>query len=47
MTGFSTMFVLFVHEWKALIEERTGAAKATVPSKKKKEMKEETRIVGC
>jgi hypothetical protein len=25
-----------VHEWKALIEERTGAAKANVPSPNKK-----------
>jgi len=33
-----------VHRWKALIKERTGAAKAIVPSKKKKEIYEETRI---
>jgi hypothetical protein len=36
--------VLLVHEWKALIEELTGAAKAIVPSKKKKDINEETRI---
>ena len=32
---------------ESIIEERTGAAKAIVPRKKKKEMNEETRIVGC
>lgn len=33
-----------VREWTVLIEERTGAAKAILPSKKKKGIYEERRI---